>query len=204
MVRTLCSPASGRHRALREHHGALSGGRVPRALAHLHLRRSPGRARVLGLHRLGRPDGAQPGPSRRGAGSHRGSRRCRANSWRPSRSRGATISSRGCSAPIAGGVVCSRSITSRPRPSSNVWRWIGPGRFLRFELGRDVATAGSRSRPRRGESGSRSSPVDRRAPRGSPGCGARRNPPATVMSTPSTTPRPAGVSGMAAKTLARP
>jgi polyphosphate kinase len=58
-------PAPGRSRRVREHPGQLGRGTLPRALAHLRLRARRG---LHGVHRLGRPDAAQPGHPGRAAG----------------------------------------------------------------------------------------------------------------------------------------
>ena len=62
-------PAAGRPRALRADPGALAGGPLPRALAHLPLRERGARPALL--HRLGGPDDAQPRPAGRGGGADR-------------------------------------------------------------------------------------------------------------------------------------
>ncbi len=61
-------PAPGAARHLREHQGRLDRRAAARALAHLRLRT---RGRVHDLHRLRRPDAAQPRPPRRAGGADR-------------------------------------------------------------------------------------------------------------------------------------
>ena len=74
IVRGMCSRRAGRPGRQRDHPGALRRRPLPRALADPVLR--PGRAGAL-PHRLGRHDGAQPRPTRRGPGAGRRTRRSR-------------------------------------------------------------------------------------------------------------------------------
>ena len=63
IARGACSLRPGRRGGQRERPRALDHRALPGALAHLRLRRRRPRT---GLHRFGRPHGAQPGPPRRG------------------------------------------------------------------------------------------------------------------------------------------
>ena len=90
--------AARRARRLGADPGPLDRRRVPRALADLGLRERR-RARVV--HRLGRPDGSQPRPPRRGRRAGRGPRCAGAARRRSSRSCSPTTGARGSSMPDA-------------------------------------------------------------------------------------------------------
>ena len=72
IIRAGCSLQPGIAGRLREHPRPLDHRRVPRALAHLVVRE---RRRPRVVHRVGRPDGPQPRPARRGDRPGRGPRR---------------------------------------------------------------------------------------------------------------------------------
>ena len=99
-------PAPTGARAVREHPGALDRRLLPRALAHLLLRRRSDDRRVP--HRLGRLDAAQPRPPRRGP--DRGHRFPAAGAARrdPRRSTSPTTCSRGSSRATARGTRSPR------------------------------------------------------------------------------------------------
>ena len=83
IVRGICCLRPGRARAVGDDPRPLDRRPLPRALAHLPLRRRPRTTRRV-LHRLGRPHAPQPRPPRRGAGAGHRRRACARGSTRSS------------------------------------------------------------------------------------------------------------------------
>ena len=104
-------PAPGPAGHLREHPGRLDRRAPARALARVRLR---ARRRAHDLHRLGRPDAAQPRPPRRAGRADRGRRSCAPSCSTRSNAPSPTTRARGSSTPT--GIWHRRS--PRPRRSS--------------------------------------------------------------------------------------
>ena len=112
-------PAPGPAGDLREHPRRLDRRAAARALARVRLR---ARRRADGLHRLGRPDAAQPRPPRRAGGADRGRRSCAPTCSTRSSARSPTTRTPGNSTATASGPARARTRRTAPQPAARARR----------------------------------------------------------------------------------